>query len=625
MNDRDAPDGARSNEAQRLAALKAYRILDTAPEADFDDIVKIAAQICDVPMALISLVDDRRQWFKAAIGLAAAETPREIAFCAHAIEQDHVFLVEDATKDPRFAENPLVTDDPNLRFYAGTPLATTDGHNIGTLCVLDSKPRELDDRQIAALEALGRQVMAQLELRRALAKQHSDDVRHQRILESAVDYAIISLDLTGRVTSWNEGAHQIMGWTEEEMFGRLCDVFFTPEDRAAGVPDQEMGTALARGRGTDERWHLCKNGSRFWANGEMMPLTDSDGTPVGFLKILRDRTEQHRTRTELEVSERRFQLALEAAQLGAWDGDPSFNHLTVDPRARLLLGHAADAVVEDEAAFFRHVHPDDQALVEADLRPRLGAGERQTLEAEFRTISSVDREPRWVHLVGRMVEGSDGTARIVGTVRDISTRKASEEHHQIVAGELQHRINNTLAIVQAIVGQSLRSTADPDEARTAIGERLAALASAHRILTQTSWTAAPIRAIIAAASGIQIAEPGRVSASGPATRLNARAALALAMVLHELCTNASKYGALSNDTGTVEITWNIGHSVAGSTFEMVWQERGGPSVAAPTRKGFGTRLIETSLAHDLGGVCTLAYPTDGFKWTLNAQLSEIVE
>ena len=629
MSDPDAAnadrDAGQSEEARRLAALQRYDVLDTAPEADFDDIVSIAAKICDVPMALISLVDDKRQWFKAAIGVKAVETPRELAFCAHTIDQDDLLVIEDASVDPRFSSNPLVTGDPNVRFYAGTPLATSDGYKLGTLCVLDTRPRRLDARQIAALEALGRQVIAQLELRRSVAKQQSDDLRHQRILESAVDYAIISLDLAGRVTSWNEGARRILGWTEEEMCGRSGDVFFTLEDRAAGVPAQEMGTTLAQGRGADERWHLRKDGERFWANGEMMPLTDARGTPVGFLKILRDRTEQHRTRTALEVSERRFQLALEAAQLGAWDGDRSFSQLTLDPRARMLLGHCDDAIVGDEAEFFRHVHPSDQARVEADLRPLLGAGDCRMLEAEFRTISIVDLEQRWVHLVGRLVEGSDGTARLVGTVRDISARKATEEHQQVLAGELQHRINNTLAIVQAIVGQSLRSNADPAEARIAIGERLAALASAHRILTQASWTAAPIRAIIEGATGIHVCAPGRISFSGPVTRLNARAALALAMVIHELCTNASKYGALSNDAGSVEITWSVADTGSDPDFEMIWKEHGGPPVSLPTRKGFGTRLIENSLARDLGGVCSLEYPSDGLRWRLKARLNEIAE
>jgi PAS domain S-box-containing protein len=283
-----------SAETARLAALDAYHVMDTAPEAVFDDIVAIASQICDVPIALISLVDSKRQWFKAALGVSVAETPREIAFCAHAIEQGSTFVVEDAARDPRFAANPLVTGDPNLRFYAGTQLRTPGGEAIGTLCVLDTRPRTLTAQQHQALQALGRQVMVQLEFRKALIKQSEDEQYTRLILDSAIDYAIISLDLRGRVKSWNEGAHRILGWTSDDMLGHHCTRFFTPEDRAANVAEIEMGRALKSGHGSDERWHLRQNGRRFFASGEMMVLTDRSNQPVGFLKILRDRTVERR-------------------------------------------------------------------------------------------------------------------------------------------------------------------------------------------------------------------------------------------------------------------------------------------------------------------------------------------
>ncbi len=157
------------NEEQRLAALRSYEILDTEAEAGFDEIARTIAEICEVPVALVSLLDERRQWFKARHGLDLAETPREQAFCSHAILQpDELLEVPDARADERFAANPLVAADPNIRFYAGAPLRTADGHALGTLCVIDRKPRRLNDAQRSCLKALSKQVMAQLELRRAL-------------------------------------------------------------------------------------------------------------------------------------------------------------------------------------------------------------------------------------------------------------------------------------------------------------------------------------------------------------------------------------------------------------------------------------------------------------------------
>ncbi len=154
-----------SNEAQRLRALKRYAILDTLPEQAYEDVVFLASQICQVPIAMVTFIDNDRQWFKARKGMPLSETKREHAFCAHAIAMPDTFVVPDATQDERFVRNPLVVGDPNIRFYAGAPLVTPEGQALGTVCVIDREPRELSAQQLKALQALSRQVMTQLELR----------------------------------------------------------------------------------------------------------------------------------------------------------------------------------------------------------------------------------------------------------------------------------------------------------------------------------------------------------------------------------------------------------------------------------------------------------------------------
>lgn len=156
------------NEAARMAALRAYAILDTPPEAAYDDLLTIAAGICETPMGAMSLIDGERQWFKARLGVDAEETPRDVSFCGHAIlDPENVLVVENAVDDPRFVHNPLVLDDPSIRFYAGAPLLAPGGEAIGTLCVFDSKPHALSAEQLAAMRALSRQVTRMLELHRA--------------------------------------------------------------------------------------------------------------------------------------------------------------------------------------------------------------------------------------------------------------------------------------------------------------------------------------------------------------------------------------------------------------------------------------------------------------------------
>ncbi|MGB3299620.1 MAG: GAF domain-containing protein [Phormidesmis sp.] len=159
-----------AQESARLSALRAYNVLDTPTEKAYDDLTALAAFICNVPIALISLIEADRQWFKSKVGISASETPRDVSFCAHAILEKGIMVIEDARRDERFADNPLVTCTPDIRFYAGIPLLTPEGYPLGTLCVIDQQPNNLSRAQITALEALARQVVALLELSRVSAQ-----------------------------------------------------------------------------------------------------------------------------------------------------------------------------------------------------------------------------------------------------------------------------------------------------------------------------------------------------------------------------------------------------------------------------------------------------------------------
>ncbi len=165
-------------EAERLAALVNYGVLDTEAEESFDRLTRMAANIFDTPIALVSLIDSKQQWFKSAVGLDARETPREIAFCTHAILKDEVMVVPNASEDPRFAANPLVTGNPNIKFYAGAPIRTDSGLPLGTMCVIDRRPREMSVRERQMLDDFAGLVMDALELRRLRRRLALVEARH---------------------------------------------------------------------------------------------------------------------------------------------------------------------------------------------------------------------------------------------------------------------------------------------------------------------------------------------------------------------------------------------------------------------------------------------------------------
>lgn len=358
-----------SNEADRLDALASYDLLDTPRERDFDEVAELASKICETPIAVVNLVAEGRQFFKAEVGLGVRETPLDSSFCAKAILEEEFLMIPDAAKDLRFQSSPLVTAEQGLRFYAGALLRTADGHAIGTVCVLDYKPRSLTEVQEFTLRVLAHQVMRQIELRRVLRE-----------------------------------------------------------------------------------------------------------------------------------------------------------------------------------------------------------------------------------------------------------RDAAQAQQDLLNNEIMHRMKNMLAMVQAIASQTLRGVSERD-AVDAFSRRLGALASAHDQLLAKDWSSADI-ALVARLQA-QVHGDGRIVIDGPPVALGPKSTLSLSLVLHELATNAAKYGALSAPEGRVDLSWSVEDGEAGPELVMIWRESGGPKVIEPATTGFGTRLIRMGVAGS-GGV-EKKYLPQGFVAKFRASLAEINE
>src|SRR5688572_16289403 len=292
------------NERQRLAAIERYHILDTDDEKDFDDITELAAQLCNTPVSVITLVDEKRQWFKAKTGWTVKETARDLSFCAHTIHHDDVMIIPDTLKDERFFDNPLVVDEPAIRFYAGMPLITPDGYKLGTLAVIDKQPRSLSTEQLSGLRILAKQVVNLLNLRVNLLQ--LDNLVNRKINElnlimsSALD-AIVGMNAAGMITIWTPQAERIFGWKEEEVLGKpLAETIIPVYYREAHRKGLEHYLKTGEGRVINkliEIVALNRAGKEFPVELTIAPIRQ--GENLFFCAFIRDITKRKRTEEDI--------------------------------------------------------------------------------------------------------------------------------------------------------------------------------------------------------------------------------------------------------------------------------------------------------------------------------------
>ncbi len=306
------------NETERLAALHSYQILDTACEATFDNLARLAARLTDCPTALVSLVDENRQWFKATHGLGTVETSRDMAFCAHAIlDASQVMVVPDATADARFADNPLVTGEPGIRFYAGVPLVNLDGYALGTLCLIDYAPKQIPQEHLETLSYLAQAVMSTIELGKAIGQvrtmAHLVDDRFARVIE-ALPTALVLSGRAGQIRVINRQAERMFGYDRAELEGKAVELLLPEQfrNRHVGLRQGFLSNMSSRTMGEGQAlFGLRKDGTEFPLEIGLNPI-DLDGEPMALTVIV---DVGPRRRVELEREQQRRELERSNADL----------------------------------------------------------------------------------------------------------------------------------------------------------------------------------------------------------------------------------------------------------------------------------------------------------------------
>jgi PAS domain S-box-containing protein len=422
-----------ANETARLKALQEYAIMDTDPEEAFDELTRLAARICDVPVATISLIDSTRQWYKSKVGMDLVETPRNVSFCNHTIQEDEILIIPDASKDPRFAENPYVLGNPNVRFYAGYPLKSREGYGIGSLCVVDLKPKQLTPDQINALEVLGRQAVSQLELRRHL-REHQEALRalrssEERFLEFAgrVD-DVFWIMQDGKLTYISPAFEQIWGRTVDEFYARPGLYFeaIHPDDR-----ERVLGVFARRpARAFDEVYRVIRpDGTIRWVRDRGFPHLNEKGEVVRVSGIASDITKQKETESQRD---RFFSASVDFMTIHKL-GETEYRQ--VNAAWERTLGYTVDDLCHD--SFLRYVHPDDIK----QTREVLAGLERGIDVRQYRNRYRHQKDGSWHWLEWQAFAPPPGENLVYGTARDVTEQVYAEEQLRQKTNELERVFN----------------------------------------------------------------------------------------------------------------------------------------------------------------------------------------
>ncbi|MDI1304927.1 MAG: PAS domain S-box protein, partial [bacterium] len=327
------------NELERLKALESYSVMDSLPEKEYDSITQLASYICGTPIALVTLLDGERQWFKSNVGLRATETPREISFCQYAIMNNEVYEVSDALENEIFVDNPLVTGNPNIRFYAGAPLQDADGFNLGSLCVIDTVPKILTDEQKNALKLLAQQVVLLLDLRKKNIDLKNTQQEFQNFIDLSKDLVCIA-NVNGMFYKVNPAFTEVLGYSKEELEGTPFVDFVHPDDLEKTYKEVAK---LAEGQKTIsfENRYRCKNGEYIVLSWNTSP----DPVSGNLYCIARDMTLEYQQKEKLVKTSSELSAILNSTDFSIISSDLEGTIKEFNRGAEIILGYKAEEVI----------------------------------------------------------------------------------------------------------------------------------------------------------------------------------------------------------------------------------------------------------------------------------------
>ncbi len=445
---------------------------------------------------------------------------------------------------------------------------------------------------------------------------------------SAADDAIMGLAPDGTILAWNPAAERMFGYGAGEAIGQSARILY-PEAAAAEF-ESNYRRVQAGEHFQGEGVYVGRNGAELDVAFALSPVRGERGRVVGVSAVVRDISERKRTEQKLVETlalllrtNNQRELALTAGRMGTFEVDLEGDIVTWSDEIYQQVGIERTSPTLTAVEIAQFIHPDDRAQVAARRAEAYRSG--QTYENEFRIIRP-DGEIRWLYVRARALANGGKPARAYGVSMDITERKEREAHIRFLMREVSHRSKNLLAVVQAIASQTARATSSPADFATDFGARLKSLAASLDLLVREDWRGVSVRELVQSQLGHYGDPEGkRVELEGPQLLLSPLAAQYLGMALHELSTNAVKYGALSAPAGRVLIAWRVEGNRGKRRLHFSWLESDGPPVSPPTEKGFGHMVIERMAAEALQGQVKLEFPREGLRWRLDADAGAAIK